>query len=141
MPAYKDEQRGTWYASFYYTDWRGSRKLKKKRGFSRKKDAEEYEREFLRKEAGTCDMSFASMTELYLKDMGPRLRESTVVMKKSVIEKWVLPFFGEMKINEISPTAVRRVAVSPPGGKAGAVLRKDHPQPAFGHLQLRWAIL
>ena len=32
------------------------------------------------------------------------------------------------------------VAVSPPGGKAGAVLRKDHPQPAFGHLQLRWAI-
>lgn len=108
MPAYKDEQRGTWYASFYYTDWRGSRKLKKKRGFSRKKDAEEYEREFLRKEAGTCDMSFASMTELYLKDMGPRLRESTVVMKKSVIEKWVLPFFGEMKINEISPTAVRR---------------------------------
>ena len=108
LPAYKDEQRGTWYASFYYTDWRGSRKLKKKRGFSRKKDAEEYEREFLRKEAGTCDMSFASMTELYLKDMGPRLRESTVVMKKSVIEKWVLPFFGEMKINEISPTAVRR---------------------------------
>lgn len=94
MPAYKDEQRGTWYASFYYTDWRGSRKLKKKRGFSRKKDAEEYEREFLRKEAGTCDMSFASMTELYLKDMGPRLRESTVVMKKSVIEKWVLPFLG-----------------------------------------------
>lgn len=54
MPAYKDKERGTWYASFYYTDWRGDRKLKKKRGFPRKKDAEEYEREFLRKEAQSC---------------------------------------------------------------------------------------
>ena len=36
MPAYKDKERGTWYASFYYTDWRGDRKLKKKRGFPRK---------------------------------------------------------------------------------------------------------
>lgn len=33
MPAYKDKERGTWYASFYYTDWKGERKLKKKRGF------------------------------------------------------------------------------------------------------------
>lgn len=33
MPVYKDDERGTWYASFYYTDWQGRRKLKKKRGF------------------------------------------------------------------------------------------------------------
>ena len=32
MPAYRDKKRGTWYASFYYTDWQGHRKLKKKRG-------------------------------------------------------------------------------------------------------------
>ena len=48
MPAYKDKERGTWYASFYYTDWKGERKLKKKRGFPRKKDAEAFEQEFLR---------------------------------------------------------------------------------------------
>ena len=39
IPAYKDELRNTWYASFYYTDWQGKRRLKKKRGFQRKKDA------------------------------------------------------------------------------------------------------
>ena len=27
MPAYKDKDRGTWYASFYYTDWQGAREI------------------------------------------------------------------------------------------------------------------
>ena len=30
MPVYKNEERNTWYASFYYTDWTGQRKRKKK---------------------------------------------------------------------------------------------------------------
>ena len=25
MPAYKDKAKGTWYASFYYEDWTGTR--------------------------------------------------------------------------------------------------------------------
>ena len=28
MAAYKDEERGTWYVSFYYDDWTGSQKAK-----------------------------------------------------------------------------------------------------------------
>lgn len=31
MPAYKDEQRGTWYCQFYYEDWQGVKKKKQKR--------------------------------------------------------------------------------------------------------------
>ncbi|RKI66958.1 site-specific integrase [bacterium 1xD42-67] len=108
MPAYKDQQRGTWYASFYYTDWQGARKLKKKRGFARKKDAEQYEREFLHKEAGNCDMTFASMVDIYTDDMRGRLRESTMETKENIIEKWVLPFFGSRKLAEITPSMVRR---------------------------------
>lgn len=108
MPAYKDKKRGTWYASFYYTDWHGERKLKKKRGFARKKDAEDYEREFLRKGARSSDMSFASLVELYLDDMRPRLRESTMRSKEYLIEKRVLPFFGSLPINEITPAHVRK---------------------------------
>ena len=108
MPAYKDKDRGTWYASFYYTDWQGARKLKKKRGFTRKKDAEQYEREFLHKEAGNCDMTFASMSSIYLDDMRGRLRENTMETKDNIIEKWVLPFFGSRKLAEITPSMVRR---------------------------------
>ena len=108
MPAYKDKDRGTWYASFYYTDWQGARKLKKKRGFARKKDAEQYEREFLHKEAGNCDMTFSSMVTIYLDDMRSRLKENTMETKDNIIEKWVLPFFGSRKLGEITPSMVRR---------------------------------
>lgn len=46
IPAYKDKKRGTWYASFYFTDWQGHRKKKIKRGFARQKDAKAFEENF-----------------------------------------------------------------------------------------------
>ena len=46
MPAYKDKEKGTWYASFYYEDWTGKKVKKLKRGFSIKRDALEWERTF-----------------------------------------------------------------------------------------------
>ena len=39
MPVYKNEDKGTWYCSFYYTDWQGNRKKKKKEGFKLQRDA------------------------------------------------------------------------------------------------------
>lgn len=108
VPAYKDQQRGTWFASFYYTDWQGARKLKKKRGFARKKDAEQYERDFLHKEAGSCDMTFSAMVDLYLEDMEGRLRQNTMETKRNIIEKWVLPTFSSRKLSEITPSMIRR---------------------------------
>ena len=47
MPAYRDEKHGTFYASFYYTDFTGARRKKMKRGFKLKRDAQEWERQFL----------------------------------------------------------------------------------------------
>lgn len=47
MPAYKDNRYNTWYASFYYVDWKGKRLKKMKRGFATKKDASEWERSYL----------------------------------------------------------------------------------------------
>lgn len=108
MPAYKDKARGTWYATFYYTDWQGQRHKKKKRGFERKKDAEEFEREFLRKGARSCDMKFSSMVDLYLEDMRPRLRETTYHNKKQLFDTKILPYFKDLKINEITSAHVRR---------------------------------
>ena len=68
MPVYKNEEKNTWYTSFYYQDWQGNRKRKKKEGFARKKDAQEYERTFKLQQSGSCDMSFGQMTDLYLSD-------------------------------------------------------------------------
>ena len=48
MAAYKDEERGTWYVSFYYEDWTGAKKRKVKRGFRTKKEALNFEAEYKR---------------------------------------------------------------------------------------------
>lgn len=47
MPAYKNHDRGTYYASFYYIDWTGQKHKKKKEGFRTKREAQAYERSFL----------------------------------------------------------------------------------------------
>ena len=52
MAAYKDEERGTWYVSFYYEDWTGAKKRKVKRGFRTKKEALNFEAE-RRKDCGS----------------------------------------------------------------------------------------
>lgn len=108
MPAYRDKKRGTWYASFYYTDWQGHRKLKKKRGFETKRDAKAFEDEFLRQGSRSCNMTFGSMTEIYLEDMGPRLKANTMQNKRYLIEHRVLPFFKDLPLNEITPAHIRK---------------------------------
>ena len=108
MPVYKDEERNTWYCSFYYTDWQGNRKIKKKRGFSRKKDGQDYEREFLLKEQSSCDMSLGSLSELYFADMGTRLRETTIDNKRNIFDTKILPSFQNVAVNKITAAHIRK---------------------------------
>lgn len=37
MAAFKNKDNGTWYVQFRYTDWKGERQQKLKRGFATKK--------------------------------------------------------------------------------------------------------
>ncbi len=48
MSASRDEKTGKWTAQCYYENWKGEKKHKKKRGFVTKKEALEWEREFLK---------------------------------------------------------------------------------------------
>lgn len=72
----------------------GKRRLKKKRGFQRKKDAQAFEEEFLRTRARSCDMTFRSFAEIYLGDMEPRLKRTTMQNKRYLIEHRVLRSSG-----------------------------------------------
>ena len=76
MSTHKDEKNGTWYVMVRYHDWKGEKKQKCKRGFATKRDAQEWERTFLLKEAGDLDMTFEAFLELYERDMRPRLKEN-----------------------------------------------------------------
>jgi len=105
MAAYKDA-KGNWYVSVYYDNWQGIRSRKVKRGFSTKREALEWEREFLQKGKGDLDMTFESFTDIYKKDLKNRLKQSTWIMKESVIDKKILPFFKNKKMSEIKPADI-----------------------------------
>lgn len=107
MPAYFDETTKTWYCKFYYQDYTGAKKQKKKRGFKLQREAKEWERKFLEKMQGTPDMTFQSLYDLYIEDMSHRLRENSVDGKKNVFKNRILPYFKDKPINAITPTDVR----------------------------------
>lgn len=108
IPAYKDEKTGKWFAKFYYTNWQGIKKQKWKRGFATKKEALGFERDFLEKQSANPDMTFQNLYEIYMEDMAARLKQSTLLTKKAVLQTHILPFFGSKPINEIKASDVRR---------------------------------
>ena len=108
MPAYFDEATKTWFCKFYYTDYTGTRKQKKKRGFKLQRDAKEWERAFLEKQQADITMPFASFVEIYFEDMSHRLRENTIIQKRYVVDQKLLPYFGTLPLNEITPANVRK---------------------------------
>ena len=77
MPAYKDKEKGTWYASFYYEDWTGKKVKKMKRGFPTKREALEWERTFLQQQTADLEMTFENFVAVYVADMKGRIKENT----------------------------------------------------------------
>ena len=77
MSAHKTPSNGTWYVQFRYTDWKGERKNKLKRGFATKKEALAWERQFLMQTHADLNMTLASFCELYEQDIKPKLKLNT----------------------------------------------------------------
>lgn len=107
MPVYKDKERNTWYVAFYYTNWKGERKKKKKRGFKTQREAKIFENEFLAQHQQDPAMTFESLLELYNNDLEHRIRNTTKDTKSNMIYKHILPYFKNKSINEISPNDIR----------------------------------
>lgn len=102
MPVYKEEKRNTWFCKCNYKDWLGESKSKMKRGFATKKDAQQWERDFLHKQSASMDMKFASFVEVYFEDKAPRLKERSIMTKRTLFETKIIPYFGEKQMNEIT---------------------------------------
>ena len=108
MPVYKDEQRNSWYCKCNYKDWLGESKSKMKRGFATKREALQWEREFLERQSASMDMKFSSFVEVYFTDKAPRLKERSVMTKRILIETKILPYFGDKKMSEITAVDIIR---------------------------------
>ena len=107
MPAYRDKHTGKWYVMVWYSTFEGLRKQKCKKGFTTKRAALEWEREFLL--ADTCDvnMLFKTFVDEYMNEMRPRLKLNTFLVKERIFETHITPYFGKRKLCEITPKDIR----------------------------------
>ena len=130
MAAFKNKSNGTWYVQFRYTDWKGDRQQKLKRGFANKKEALAWERAFLMEKQSDINMSFESFVSLYEKDMKAKIKLNTWLTKESIIKKKILPYFRKRKLSEITANhAIRyyglQVNPAQQAGNMGAEERKE----------------
>lgn len=102
MPVYKDDKRATWYVKFRYKNWKDESKWMTKRGFRTRREAVQWEREFMMRENGSLDMTFSEFTDLYRSDRTPRIKESTCALKDHVIATKLIPFLGHKRLREIT---------------------------------------
>ena len=108
MSVTKDNTTGKWMSQIRVKDWTGKTIHKKKRGFSTKKEAIQWEQKYIRQAAGSLGMTFGDFIRLYLEDMEKRLKPSTVANKRFLIDLKILPYFEKIPLNEIKPTDIRR---------------------------------
>ena len=102
MSVSKDAKAGTWIVYARYTDWKGKVKILHKRGFKTKREAVNYEREFLLKKAKDLNMGFKKFVESYLEDLKPRLKYNTYLTKEHIINTKILPYFKEKSLSDIT---------------------------------------
>lgn len=108
MTIYKDSESGTWNVEAYYCDWKGNQSRKHKRGFDTKRDAKEWERDFLCRYADDLTMTFEQFFEVYAEDRRPRLKLNTWLQKESVVMTKIMPYFGSKPMNEIASRDIIR---------------------------------
>lgn len=108
MPAYKNDYGSGWVCKFRWYDWKGKAKYVTKRGFATKREAQEYEINFKASKSNSSSMRFKEFVNEYLEAVSPRLKESTLTTKKNIINTHIIPYFGEMKTDEITSLDVMK---------------------------------
>ena len=71
------------------------RKQKMKRGFARKADALQYEREFLLRLSGSSDVTFNTLRESYIDYKRTRVKASTLRNLEYCLTGQIAPYFDE----------------------------------------------
>lgn len=99
MAIYKDDK--TWTVQCRIKNRDGTTKQHKKRGFLTKKEAKEYESKITSK-ISKCHMKLSEFYEIYLTDKKNELKYRTILTKRQMIETHILPYFGELPLDEIT---------------------------------------
>lgn len=54
------------------------------------------------------DMKFSDFVEVYFNDKGPRLKQRSIMTKRTLIETKIIPTFGDKKMNEITAVDIMK---------------------------------
>ena len=108
MSVYKEKGDKKWRVEIRIKDKTGKKIRKKKTGFDTKKQAEEYEREFINKTMNSSNITFKSLYEIYFEDAELKLKINSISTKKAYFRKYLLPFFKDYYIDEITPNDIRK---------------------------------
>lgn len=100
----KRDRNGTWRIQYRYTDWTGKKRKSQKRGFKTKKEAEEWVAHFKYQQSSDPSMPLRDFWKIYMEDMGKRLKETTIENKEHIWRCKIEPYFGDLPINEITPS-------------------------------------
>ena len=107
MSQYKDEKTGKWYAIFRYRTYEGTNKQVKKSGFATKREAKQYEQDYISKMSGSKDMSLKTLSELYLADCKKRNKPASYQTTADCLKNRILPTFGHQTVKDITPLMIR----------------------------------
>lgn len=108
MSIYKNKDTKKWEVNFSYKDSTGKNHRKHKRGFRTKKEAQEWQNNFLAKHEGSVNMLFNDFIDLYLKDKKVTWSPVTYTNNVSKLNKWVRPYFDGKMIIDIKPIDIRK---------------------------------
>lgn len=106
MSVYKDDKTNKWFCKFYYKDWKGDRHQTTKRGFLTKRDAKQWEAEFKARKSSSLHINIRTFADMYFEDKKHKLKARTINNKKYMLERHVLPFFENRKVDEITPSDI-----------------------------------
>ena len=63
---------------------------------------------FKLKENRSLDMTFGDFVNIYLNDIKPRIKYNTWLTKKHIVDKKILPYFTDRKLQEIKTADIRQ---------------------------------
>lgn len=104
--AYKEKDTKKWTAQWFETNAKGEKKKRRKRGFSTKKEALEYERQKKLNSSRSMDMKLSEFIEVYFEDKQNELKERTMKNKRYMMEQHIIPYFGNQMMSEISASQI-----------------------------------
>jgi len=109
MPVYQNKETKLWKFRTYTEDLYGQRKQFQKSGFRTKREAMQAEMEFINKYSnGCCNMTFGELWGIYEKHIELKLKYNSYRTIKTRVEKHVLPYFKDYKLEKINAAIYTR---------------------------------